>query len=1059
MRVPLLLPLALLILPLSRALPQATQARPDWENPAVFSINEETPHATLFPFEDRELALARDRTASEHFRLLNGLWKFHWVEAPAQRRVDFFREDFDDSSWGVIPVPSNWELQGYGVPIYLNSPYEFEKNPPFVGHENNPVGSYRTTFVLPEGWDGRQVFLHFGAVKSAMYLWVNGQKVGYSQDSKLPAEFDVTEYVRPGENLLAVEVYRWSDGSYLECQDFWRISGIERDVYLWSAPRLHIRDFFVMAGLDDRYRDGRLGLDVALRSWNDEPSGPLTVRAEVVDPRSGDSRRLRPLRVESLEPGQEITLSLEAEVGRVRPWSAETPDLYTLLLTLEDGDGRTLEVLSQRIGFRTVEISAGLLRVNGVPVTLKGVNRHEHDPYLGHVMTEARMREDVRLMKAANINAVRTSHYPSDPLWYELSDEFGLYVVDEANIESHGMGYDLDVTLGNNPDWMEAHVDRVRGMVERDKNHPSVIVWSLGNEAGNGVNFYAAYDWAKERDPTRPVQYERAQREPNTDIYVPMYAGLRHLEEYARSNPRRPLILCEYAHAMGNSGGNLADYWELMERYPPLQGGFIWDWVDQGFLKVGESGRRMWGYGGDWGPPGTPSDGNFLVNGLVQPDRFPNPHYWEVKGVYQWIDGEPVDPAQGRIRVRSKYQFRTLEGMEMVWKLLEDGRPLQEGVLPAPPLAPGASGEVRIPLLAPTPAPGAEYHLEVGFRLAAAEGLLPAGHEVAFLQFELPFAAPAPVMALEGLPEVEVAGGPGEQLILKGPTFRIAFDRWSGRIVSFRYGSTDLLLSGPRPNFWRPPTDNDYGARLQERLRVWRDAGAFLRVRGMEVSRLAPQAVEVRFQGILPSADSARYELRYVVRGNGEVEITGHMTPGSGQLPMLPRFGMRMELPGSFRHLQWLGLGPQETYQDREAGAWVGLFAGLVSEQLHPYVRPQETGNKTGVRWMALVNDRGVGLLVMGDTLLSASALNVTQEDLDEGLQKNQRHAADLVPRNLVALNVDYRQMGVGGNDSWGATALPRYTLPYGEYRVGFVLRPFGPGDGPPWRLARVRYR
>jgi beta-galactosidase len=1035
------------------------QELPDWENPSVLEINKEAPHATLFPFESKELAAAGKKEDSEFFHLLNGEWRFNWVRSPGERPQDFYREDFDDSGWDYIPVPSNWEVQGYGVPIYLNHPYPFEKNPPFIHHDYNPVGSYRTTFEVSEGWDGREIFLHFGAVKSAMYLWVNGERVGYSQGAKLPAEFNVTEYVRSGENTLALEVYRWSDGSYLECQDFWRISGIERDVFLWAAPKVHIRDFFVKAGLDESYREGRLGLDVVVRNYEDSDVSGLQMQIELLDPSGNSAMDPSIHEVEPLGSGQEAPLTLQAALGDVRPWTAETPNLYTLLLTLSDAEGNTLEVIQERIGFRTVEITGGLLRVNGVPITIKGANRHEHDPYTGHVISMESMLEDVRLMKAANLNAVRTSHYPNDPRWYDLADEYGLYIVDEANIESHGMGYNLDVTLGNNPDWELAHVDRMRRMVERDKNHPSVIIWSMGNEAGNGVNFYAAYEWTKERDDSRPVQYERALQDWDTDIYVPMYAGFRHLEEYAQSNPERPLIMCEYNHTMGNSSGNLADYWELMDQYPSLQGGFIWDWVDQGLLKVTESGDSIWGYGGDWGPPGTPSDGNFLINGVVQPDRTPNPHYWEIKGVYQWIDGEALSPERGVFRVENKYEVRSLDGLEMAWRLLEDGRPVQEGTLPAPDLAPGESGEVEIPFTAPTPAPGAEYHLDLSFRLSESDGLLPAGHEAAFLQFELPFEAPAPAMPLDDLPEVAISGGGALSIVLRGPDFEMTINRGSGQITSYRYRGTDLLLSGPKPNFWRAPTDNDYGARLQERLRVWKNAGAFMRVRSPVVNRLSPQAVEVKFEGSLTVDDSTSYMLTYTVLGNGEVTVDGHMTPGPGDLPMLPRFGMRMELPGTFQHLQWLGLGPQETYQDRESAARVGLFGGLVSEQYFPYVRPQENGNKTGVRWLALRNDEGLGLLIMGDTLLSASALNFTQEDLDEGPQKNQGHAGEMEPRDLVALNVDYRQMGVAGINSWGTHVLPQYSLPYGEYRVRFTLRPFRTEQGVPWELARRQFR
>ena len=1039
--------------------PSPPQAVPDWEDPDMVGINKEPPHATLFPFESRELALARNREASRFFRLLNGNWRFHWVRSPEERPQEFYREDFDDSAWDRIAVPSNWEIQGYGIPIYLNHPYEFEKRPPFIHHHYNPVGSYRTTFQVPEGWEGRQVFIHFGAVKSAMYLWVNGERVGYSQGAKLPAEFNITPFIRTGENLLAVEVYRWSDGSYLECQDFWRISGIERDVFLWAAPETHMRDFFVKTGLDESYENGRFELAVDVKNFRTSPAGTHQVRAEILDP-AGESFFTAPvLPLREINPGEEVRVALRTELGRVLPWTAETPNLYTLLLTLTGPRGDTLEVIPQRIGFRTVEIAGGLLRVNGVPVTIKGVNRHEHDPYTGHVISRERMRQDLRLMKEANMNAVRTSHYPEDPYFYELADEFGLYLVDEANIESHGMGYNPDVTLGNNPLWEKAHVERMQRMVERDKNHPSVIIWSMGNEAGDGVNFQAGYRWIKDRDPTRPVQYERALQEWNTDIYAPMYAGLRHMEEYAQSRPERPLILCEYNHTMGNSSGNLADYWELIRRYPSLQGGFIWDWVDQGLHKVTEAGDTVWGYGGDFGPPGTPSDGNFLINGVVQPDRRPNPHYWEIKGVYQWIHGEALNPGQGEIHIRNGYQFRTLDGMEIRWTLREDGLPVQEGVLPAPPLEAGEGRMIHVPFSLTHPVPGAEYHLDLAFHLTRADGILAAGHEVAFLQFPVPAEAPAPVTAIRDFPEVEIAEGGGNQLILQGTHFQVTFNRWTGQMVSYRYRGTDLLLDGPRPNFWRPPTDNDYGARLQERLRVWKDAGDFMRIRTMEVTRRTNQEVEIHFHGFLPSADSAAYNLTYLVLGNGQVTVEGCMTPGPGDLPMLPRFGMRMSLPEDFNRLEWFGLGPQETYQDREAGARVARFQGSVAEQFHPYVRPQETGNKTGVRWLALQNGQGVGLLVTGDTLLSAGALHFTQEDLDDGPRKDQRHSGELDPRDLVALNVDYRQMGVAGINSWGALPLPQYTLPYGPYTVRFTLLPFDASSQDPGGLARVRAR
>lgn len=1039
----------------------------DWENPAVVAINKEPPHATLFPFENRELALANDRSGSSLFRLLNGNWRFHWVRSPAERPLDFHGEDFDDSGWDLIPVPSNWELEGYGVPIYLNHPYEFEKNPPLIHHDYNPVGSYRTEFQLPAEWEGREIFIHFGAVKSAMYLWINGEKVGYSQGSKLPAEFDITAYVRTGTNTLALEVYRWSDGSYLECQDFWRISGIERDVFLWSAPKVHIRDFFVKAGLDEDFTDGRLGVDVDVINYGPSTESSVTVGMELLDPETGRAVARHWVDVNTPAMGQETSAGVDVELGPVRRWTAETPNLYTLLLTLTDRAGDTLEVLRQRVGFRTVEVRDGLLRVNGVPITIKGVNRHEHDPHAGHVVTEASMLEDIRLMKAANMNAVRTSHYPNDPRWYELADEHGLYVVDEANIESHGMGYHPDTTLANNPDWELAHVDRIQRMVERDKNHPSIIIWSMGNEAGNGVNLYRAYDWMKGRDNTRPVQYERSLTEANTDLYVPMYARFDRLEEWALSDPDRPLIMCEYAHAMGNSVGNFTDYWDIIHRYPSLQGGFIWDWVDQGLAKVTEAGDSIWAYGGDFGPPGTPSDGNFLINGLVQPDRDPNPHYYEVQRVYQWIGVEPLDPVRGHLRVRNDYDFRALEGVVLGWSVLEDGRSLQGGRFVVPRLEAGSSTEVQLPVSPFSVVVGAEYHLDLEFlQIQSGRELSP---ELARHQIPLPTGGERYPDDISGLPEVQVETSVSE-IVVFGPEFRVVFSSATGRITSYSFRDEALIQKGPWPNFWRAPTDNDYGGRWQRRLEVWRQAGPGILMDRVDANRISPQAVQIRARGSLPTGDGARYEMISTVLGNGDVMVEGSMFAGRESLPRLPRFGMRFELPREFDSLQWFGEGPWESYWDRKAGTRVGSWQQSVRSAFHPYVRPQETGNKTDVRWMVLRREPdGLGLLVLAEggvsesevenPFLSMSALHFTQEDLDDGPAKDQRHSGELRERDLVAVNVDYRQMGVGGITSWGPTALPKYSLPYENYTYQFTLRPITGADRQPWVTARQRYR
>jgi beta-galactosidase len=1035
----------------------AAQEVPDWENPAVLAINKEAPHATLFPFETRELALGRDEASSAYYQSLNGRWKFNWVRKPADRPLDFYRDDYDDSGWDEIAVRANWEFAGYGVPIYLNSPYEFEENPPYIHHDYNPVGSYRTRFTIPEGWTDRQVFIHFGAVKSAMYLWVNGQKVGYSQGSKLPAEFDITPYVRLGENTLAAEVYRWSDGSYLECQDFWRISGIERDVYLWAAPKIHIRDFFVIADLDESYRDGTLELSALVRNYGDSPVAGWKLSAELLDP---DGRNVLEggvaERTVAVQPGDEATVESRETVREPAKWTAETPNLYTLLLTLRDEAANTIEVTTSRVGFRTIEITAGQLLVNGTPITIRGVNRHEHDPLTGHVVSEERMLEDIRLMKQLNINAVRTSHYPDDPHWYELADEYGLYIVDEANIESHGRGYHPDTTFGNDPAWRDAHLDRTIRMVERDKNHPSIIFWSLGNEAGNGVNFYDTYSWIKERDRTRPVQYERAGLDWNTDLYVPMYARFQHLVDYAERYRDRPLIMCEYAHAMGNSVGNFADYWEIIDSYPNLQGGFIWDWVDQGILTTTAQGDTIFGYGGDFGPPGTPSDGNFLLNGIVSPDRQPHPSAWEVKKVYQSVDVEPLDLAGGLIRVTNDYDFRGLDHLLLVWSIIADGVPQDSGRITDVDIAAGASRQLDIPLPRIRPAAGVEYHLNLSFRTREASALVPKGHEVAFEQFRLPFEAPVARISMASLPSLTIEDDESS-VTVKGPDFSVSFDKASGLMTSYIYKGKELILTGPQPNFWRAPTDNDFGGGWQRRLAVWRDASAKRELRRFNVMPVSPQEVRIRTRSRL-EAGNASCSTLYTILGNGELTIENHFEPGDEGLPRMPRFGMQMTLPKQFSHVQWYGRGPHESYWDRKTGAPVGLYESTVSQMPHPYIRPQETGNRTDVRWMALTNDQGTGLLVVGMPLLSMSALHFSMDDLDPGEQKAQRHWGELVERDLVTLNIDYRQMGVGGVTSWGPTALPKYSLYYQEYRYGFRLRPFSREDGTPAALSKELY-
>ena len=870
----------------------AAQTVPEWENPAIVQINKEPPRATFFGYESRALAAGRAPEQSAFYQPLNGRWKFHWVERSSERPMDFFEERFDDRAWETIPVPANWEVNGYGYPIYVNQPYTFEKNPPFIQRSYNPVGSYRKTFTVPPAWAGRRVFVHFGAVNSAMYLWVNGRRVGYSEDSKTPAEFDLTEYVRPGENLLAVEVYRYSDGSYLECQDFWRISGIERDVYLYSTPQVRIRDLWAQASLDSRYEDGQLLTTATVRNHTARAIEGYSVRVELLDaagqPVGPDGSATAPV---SVSANGELEIQLRQAVTAPAHWTAETPTLYTTMLTVFGPEGQTVEVIPTRVGFRNVEISGARLRVNGVPITIRGVNRHEHDFRSARVMSEAVIREDLRLMKLANINAIRTSHYPNTERFYELTDEYGFYVVDEANIESHGMGYDLDVTLGNNPAWLVPHMDRTQRMVERDKNHASVIIWSLGNEGGNGTNFYATYDWIKQRDESRPVQYERALQERNTDIIVPQYPSFRSMVQYATTHTDRPYIMSEYAHAMGNSVGNFADYWNVIDHYDILQGGFIWDWVDQALLKTTAEGRQVMAYGGDFEPLGVRNDNNFLANGLILPDRTPNPHYWEVKAVYQPVRVVMVDPDRGLIEITNRYDFRPLDFLTLRYRVLQDGIPIpgSDRTLARLSVPARSTSRVTLDLPAVERVPGAEYYLDMTFQVIAPEPGLRAGEELAFAQVARPglpaVATPAtvagPMTVAQNASTIEIAGA----------GFDMRFNKANGRLVQWRANGMSLLEDGPVPDFWRPPTDNDFGGQWQNKLGVWKTAGPGLAVSSTTVVSSTAFEVVIAVVGKVPAGES-EYSTTYRVTGQGDLHVDSHFVPGATDLPRMPRFGM-----------------------------------------------------------------------------------------------------------------------------------------------------------------------
>ena len=686
----------------------------DWENEQIFEINKEDPHSSFFPYNSRELALDSNIEDAENYINLNGKWKFFWVRKPADRPKDFYMNDYDIAGWKEITVPGNWERQGYGVPQYLDEEFPFPANWPSIPNEYNPVGSYKKDFILPENWIADEIFIHLGAVRSAFYLWINGEKVGYSQGSKLPAEFNITKYVISGKNTIACEVYRWSDGSYLEGQDMWRLSGIDRDVYLYSRPKQHIKDYFIISDLDENFENGLFSIDVDVINYNNTDERDLSVEVSIRD----DDKVIKShhMPIKNIPAEGEESVKLSAKIDFPRKWTAETPNLYTVLILLKNAKGDLLEAISCKTGFRKVEIKNGLLHVNGTKITIKGVNRHEHDPVTGHAVDEASMIQDIQLMKQFNINAVRASHYPNHPLWYELCDKYGLYVVDEANVESHGLNIgDTAITLGNRPEWVKAQLRRTERMVERDKNHPSIITWSLGNEAGFGICFIEAYKWIKERDPSRPVQYEMAQNSEYTDIQAPMYHKIDNIEEYARSNPRRPLILCEYAHAMGNSVGNLQDYWDVIEKYESLQGGFIWDWVDQTLLEYTDAGEAYFAYGGDYDHAPVDNDSNFCVNGLVQANRNLNPHIWEVKKVYQYVDIKSSDLIQGSFNITNKYDFTNLNKFKAEWNLEAEGKTISSGTIPSIDLLPHQSEAIHFPIPEILPQPGVEYFLKILF--------------------------------------------------------------------------------------------------------------------------------------------------------------------------------------------------------------------------------------------------------------------------------------------------------------------------------------------------------
>ncbi len=1019
-----------------------TNALPaDWENPQVIERNRLPARAYAIPYPDEASALAGERGASPWVRMLNGVWKFNFTDHPARQPQGCELEEFDDTDWDDIPVPSSWQLEGYGRPHYTNVVYPFPTDPPRVPSEN-PTGVYRRRFFIPNDWTEREILLRFEGVDSAFHVWVNGRLAGYSQGSRMASEFDITSLVRPGRNQIAVRVVQWSDGSYLEDQDMWWLSGIFRDVYLLAMPRVCLFDFEARTELDDQYKDAVLRVEAVLRNFTTKLEGGLKVEAKLLD-----ANRLpvwgRPVSAATgLSPNGAARVTLEAAVTNPLKWSAEEPNLYTLVLTLRDNAGATLQVVAARIGFRQVELKDGNLLVNGVRVMFKGANRHDHDCELGKAVSLEAMRKDVLLMKQHNLNAVRTSHYPNDPRFYDLCDEYGLYVIDEADLECHGFATVGDWNrLSNAPEWRDAYLDRMERMVERDKNHPCIVMWSLGNEAGFGVNHEAMAEWAKRRDPTRLIHYERDLETKVADVQSQMYTHPDQLIELGK--PRKydkPFILCEYCHAMGNGPGALKEYWDIFYSYKRLQGGFVWDWIDQGIRVANEEGEEFFAYGGDFGD--EPNDAQFLINGLCFPDRTPSPGLIEYKKVIQPVKIEAADLAAGKLSVTNRYDFLSLSHLDIGWDVRAEGEVIQNGALKPIDLAPGKSRRITIPFARPPILkPETEYWLTVRFTLAADTRWAKQGHEVAWAQFKLPFKAPAaPVVKASSLPPL-AAVEEGTEIVVRGEDFEMRFDQTTGRLAAWRHEGMDLVTAGPRLNFWRATTDNDRGfnGRMDQK---WRDAG---------LHRLQHRVDEVRWeQGgnvvrvvvrtrIAPPIHTRGWacEYRYVISGDGQMTLECRGVPEGEWPPTLPKIGLELEIPGDLDQAAWYGLGPGEAYPDSREAQRVGVYAMSVDELWTPYVVPQENGNRMDVRWVTLTNLRGVGLAAFGEPTLNFSAYRFATMDIEEA-----KHPTELTPRGVITLNLDYRQRGLG-TASCGPSTLPQYELPPEEFAFKLRLAPF----------------
>jgi beta-galactosidase len=1030
---------AFLLIQCSENLPEVAEQTYHY-NHQIFEENKLPPRASFFAYEATNIT---EKEQSKRFMSLNGDWKFHWVKNPQKRPTTFQHTSYNDSDWKTIPVPANWEVLGYGKPIYLDERYPFTTQWPNTPKEYNPVGTYRKEITLKKEMLSEDIILHFAGAKSAMYVYINGQYVGYSQGSKTPAEFNITSYVKEGKNLIALQMFRWSDASYVESQDMLRMSGIEREVYLYTQPKVFIADYYAYTNLDKQYKDGIFKNTVSLTNTTDQPI-KRALKTYVLD---GKKLIWQETQQVAVPANKTIPIVTSTLFKNIKSWSAETPNLYELQVQLIDStNAKNSQYISRPLGFKRVEIKNSQVLFNGKPIYIKGVDRHETDPYTGHVVSKESMEKDILLMKQNNISAVRSAHYPNDPYWLDLCDKYGLYVVDEANIESHPLAIDKNTQIGNEMSWLPAHMMRTQRMYYRDRNHASIYSWSLGNEAGEGDIFKTTYQWLKEQDDNRIVQYEPAGKEDYTDLYCPMYPKPEYLINHGKSTSDKPSIMIEYAHAMGNSVGNLQDYWDIIETYPNLQGGFIWDWVDQSLEYKDKNGKPYLAYGHDYHPD-LPTDGNFLNNGLVDPYRNPHPHLSEVKKVYEPVQFSYL--GNGRIQIQNKNFFATLSDKALHWKLLKNGKEVQSGKHTSLKCAPQQSTKIYLKDIPTMFALEDEYLLELQLIQKEETPLISKGHEVTWDQFVLQ----------KGVRQHHFSKGSELQIInaahftVKNNIVSLDIDKSSGEIISWSFKNNTITQQPIRPNFWRPPTDNDLGNGMDTWAKSWQKASYHYKAKLIEQPRKKNGIVGYKVQYTLPE-NEATVVVEYQLSGTGKMLISYTFTPNKKELPNIPRLGMYLTLSDKFDQTSWYGKGPKESYWDRKTGQKTGIYSGKINDQFHRYSRPQETGNKTDVRWVT-VQSNHISLTAKGQqSWLNTSTWPFGMKELDFNSEEagksasglvpvTKKHGADIQLGTTVQWNIDFLQMGVGGDTSWGRLVHSEYTIPATKkHQYSFSIQP-----------------